>query len=103
MSRATSSPICSSRPKARLSLLTVWSKMGTHCFHTTQVMKENKDGYKAEVQKAQRAGEPIIVVMQKDVAEAVAAYEAAQAAQESEVVSEAQSIVTTPVPEPVAA
>ncbi len=75
---------------------------GLHAF-TGQVMKENKDGYKAEVQKAQRAGEPILVAMQKDVAEAVAAYEAAQTAQASEAVSEAQTIVTTPVPEPVAA
>ncbi|MFH1560784.1 MAG: hypothetical protein ABID84_05185, partial [Chloroflexota bacterium] len=53
---------------------------GLHAF-TGQVMKENKDGYQAEVKKYQAAGQPIIAAMQKDVDEAVVAYEAAQAAQ----------------------
>ncbi len=48
---------------------------------TGQVMKENVEGYKAEVKKYQAAGRPVIAAMQRDVDEAVAAYEAAQAAQ----------------------
>ncbi len=76
---------------------------------TGQVIKDNKDGYAAEVGKAQKAAAPIHALMQKDVDEAIAAYEAAEAAKKADsrlvgtAVQQAQTIVTESQQEAIAA
>jgi len=69
---------------------------------TDSVIKDDKDGYQAQVRNAQKAGQPIIAAMQHDVDEAVMAYTAARLAQASAAVEEAEHIVA-PTLEPAAA